>query len=100
MPKLKATFQAEEQEVDRVWIRRVREEMLTTEVEVIAELGKTDITSERLIQLKVGDTIMLGNDVTDPLTVKVQGMPKVKGFPGVSRGLKAIQVTEIIEREG
>jgi len=100
IPKLKATFQAEEQEVDRVWIRRVREEMLTTEVEVVAELGKTDITSERLIQLKVGDTIMLGNDVTDPLTVKVQGMPKVKGFPGVSRGLKAIQVTEIIEREG
>ena len=43
---------------------------------------------------------MLGNDVTDPLTVKVQGMPKVKGFPGVSRGLKAIQVTQIIEREG
>jgi len=69
-------------------------------VEVIAQLGKTDITSERLLQLKVGDTIMLGNDVTDPLTVKVQGMPKVKGFPGVSRGLKAIQVTEIIEREG
>ena len=100
MPKLKANFQAETQEVDRVWIKRVREEMLTTEVEVIAQLGKTKITSERLVQLKVGDTIMLGNDVTDPLTVKVQGMPKVKGFPGVSRGLKAIQVTEIIEREG
>jgi flagellar motor switch protein FliM len=100
MPKLKANFQAETQEVDRVWIKRVREEMLTTEVEVIAELGKTEITSERLVQLKVGDTIMLGNDVTDPLKITVQGMPKVKGFPGVSRGLKAIQVTEIIEREG
>jgi len=68
-------------------------------VEVVAELGKTGITSERLLQLKVGDTIMLGNDITDPLTVKVQGMPKVKGFPGVSRGLKAIQVTEVIEPE-
>ena len=100
MSKLKAQFQAEEQEVDRVWVSRVREEMLTTEVEVVAELGCTDITPERLIQLKVGDTVMLGNDVTDPLLVRVQGMPKVKGFPGVSRGLKAIQVTEIIEREG
>jgi flagellar motor switch protein FliM len=100
MPKLKANFQAETQEVDRVWIQRVREEMLTTEVEVIAQLGKAEITSEQLVQLKVGDTIMLGNDVTDPLEVTVQGMPKVKGFPGVSRGLKAIQVTEIIEREG
>ncbi|MBT4259082.1 MAG: flagellar motor switch protein FliM, partial [Nitrospina sp.] len=100
MPKLKANFQAETQEVDRVWIQRVREEMLTTEVEVIAQLGKTKITSERLVELKVGDTIMLGNDVTDPLEITVEGMPKVKGFPGVSRGLKAIQVTEIIEREG
>jgi flagellar motor switch protein FliM len=100
MPKLKATFQSEEQEVDRVWVNRVRQEMLNTEVEVVAELGTTGITPERLVQLKAGDTIMLGNDVTDPLVVKVEGMPKVKGFPGVSRGLKAIQVTEIIEREG
>ena len=100
MPKLKANFQAETQEVDRVWIQRVREEMLTTEVEIIAQLGKTKITSERLVELKVGDTIMLGNDVTDPLEITVEGMSKVKGFPGVSRGLKAIQVTEIIEREG
>jgi flagellar motor switch protein FliM len=100
MPKLKATFQSEEQEVDRVWVNRVRQEMLNTEVEVVAELGTTGITPDRLVQLKAGDTIMLGNDVTDPLVVKVEGMPKVKGFPGVSRGLKAIQVTEIIEREG
>jgi len=99
MPKLKAQFQSEEQEVDRVWVSRLRTETLQTEVEVVAELGVTDITPERLIQLKVGDTIMLGNDVTDPLIVNVQGTPKVKGFPGVSRGLKAIQVTEIIKRE-
>ena len=100
MPKLKATFQSEEQEVDRVWVNRVRQEMLNTEVEVVAELGATGITPEKLVQLKAGDTIMLGNDVTDPLVVKVEGMPKIKGFPGVSRGLKAVQVTEIIEREG
>ena len=100
MPKLKATFQSEEQQVDRVWVSRVRDEMLTTEVEVIAELGVTEVTPEQFREWKVGDTLMLGNDITDPLVVKVQGMPKVKGFPGVSRGLKAIQVTEIIEREG
>jgi len=48
----------------------------------------------------VGDTIILGNDVTDPLTLKVEQNPKFKGFPGVSRGNKAVQITEIIEREG
>ena len=99
MSKLKATFQAEEQEVDHFWVSRVREEMLSTEVEVVAELGVTKVTPERFREWKTGDTIMLGNDVTDPLVIKVQGMPKVKGFPGVSRGLKAIQVTEVIEPE-
>jgi flagellar motor switch protein FliM len=49
---------------------------------------------------KVGDTLILGNDVTDPLILKVEGNPKFKGFPGVSRGNKAIQITEVIEREG
>lgn len=100
MAKLKAQFQSEEQEVDRVWVSRLRTETLQTEVEIVAELGVADITPDQLVQLKVGDTIMLGNDVTDPLFVKVEKMPKLKGFPGVSRGLKAIQVTEIIEREG
>ena len=100
IPKLKAQFQSEEQEVDRVWVSRLRTETLETEVEVVVELGITKITPERLVQLKVGETIMLGNDVTDPLLVKVQGMPKMRGFPGASRGLKAIQVTDIIQRKG
>ena len=78
----------------------MRTETLETEVEVIAELGVAKITPERLVQLKVGETIMLGNDVTDPLLIKVEGMPKMKGFPGASRGLKAIQVTDIIQRKG
>lgn len=100
IPKLKAQFQSEEMEVDQVWVRRLRTELLTTEVELITELGSTVITPEELMRFKVGDTLMLGNDVTDPLTLKVEQNPKFKGFPGVSRGNKAIQITEIIEREG
>ena len=100
IPKLKAQFQSEEMEVDQVWVRRLRTELLTTEVEVITELGTTVITPEELMNFKVGDTLMLGNDVTDPLILKVEQNPKFKGFPGVSRGNKAIQITEVIEREG
>lgn len=100
IPKLKAQFQSEEMEVDQVWVRRLRTELLTTEVEIITELGSTVITPQELMGFKVGDTLMLGNDVTDPLTLKVEQNPKFKGFPGVSRGNKAIQITEVIEREG
>ena len=100
IPKLKAQFQSEKLEVDQVWVRRLRGELLTTDIEIIAELGTTEITPEDLMGYKVGDTLILGNDVTDPLILKVEGNPKFKGFPGVSRGNKAIQITEVIEREG
>ncbi len=100
IPKLKAQFQSEEIEVDQVWVSRLRTELLTTEVELIAELGTTVITPQELMDFKVGDTLMLGNDVTDPLIMKVEQNHKFKGFPGVSRGNKAIQITEVIEREG
>ncbi len=100
IPKLKAQFQSEEIEVDQVWVRRLRTELLNTEVEVITELGSTEITPQDLMNFKVGDTLMLNNDVTDPLIMKVEQNPKFKGFPGVSRGNKAVQITEVIEREG
>ena len=100
IPKLKAQFQSEELEVDQVWVSRLRAELLSTDIEIIAELGGTQITPEELMHFKAGDTLILGNDVTDPLILKVEGNPKFKGFPGVSRGNKAIQITEVIEREG
>jgi len=100
VPKLRAQFQSEEQEVDHVWVRRLRMELLTTEIELVAELGTTVVTPQDLMNYKVGDTIMLGNDVSDPLELKVEQITKFKGFPGVSRGNKAIQLTETIEREG
>jgi len=43
---------------------------------------------------------MLRNDVTDPLHVKIEGTAKFKGFSGVSRGMKAVQITDVLEREG
>jgi flagellar motor switch protein FliM len=100
IPKLKAQFQSEEMEVDQVWVRRLRAELLTTEIELVTELGTNTITPQELMKFKVGDTLMLGNDVTDPLLLKVEQIPKFKGFPGVSRGNKAVQLTETIEREG
>ena len=87
-------------EIDQVWVRRLRSELLTTEIELVAELGTTIVTPQDLMKYKKGDTIMLGNDVTDPLMLKVEQIPKFKGFPGVSRGNKAVQLTETIEREG
>ena len=100
IPKLKAQFQSEEEEVDHAWVDSLRARLLTTEVELVAELGTAIIKAEDLMGFKIGDTLMLGNDVSDPLILKVEHNPKFTGFPGVSRGNKALKITEVIEREG
>lgn len=99
LPKLKAQFQSEQMEVDQVWVRQLREELMQTEVELSVELGGAKITPRQLLDMKVGSTLTLRNDVSDPLVVKVEGIPKFKVFPGVSRGNKAVQVTQVLERQ-
>lgn len=100
MPKLRESFQSEQLEVDQAWMRRLRDQLMRAQVDFTVELGKTTMNVGKMLKMKIGDTIILGNDVSDPLTVRVEGVGKFKGFPGVSRGAKAVQITDIIEREG
>tara|TARA_B100000686_G_scaffold354456_1_gene464823 strand:- start:5361 stop:6341 length:981 start_codon:yes stop_codon:yes gene_type:complete len=100
MPKLRETFQSEEMEVDQGWVRRLRDQLLQAEVELVVELGAVNIMARDMLKLKVGDTLNLGNDVSDPLTIMAEGVSKFKGYPGVSRGSKAIQITNVMEMEG
>jgi flagellar motor switch protein FliM len=99
LPKLKAQFQSEELEIDQVWVKRLRAELLLTEIETVVELGTAEVTSSELLKFKAGDTLMLKEDADNPVTLKIEGIPKLKGFPGTSKGNKAVQISEIIERE-
>ena len=99
MPLLKQQFQSEQIEVDQGWLRRLRDELLQAEMELVVELGKVTVMARDMLSLKVGDTLSLGNDVSDPLIVTAEGVSKFKGYPGVSRGNKAVQITKILHRE-
>lgn len=98
--KLRAGFQSDQLEVDQAWIRRLRDRLNETEVTVDVELGKSTLMSQDFITLTVGDTIQLNTDVTDELMVSVEGVPKFKGYPGVVKGSKAVQISSIIPRKG
>ena len=100
MSILRENFQSEQVDVDQGWMRRLRDQLLQAEVELVVELGRMTIMPREMLELKVGDTLNLGKDVTDPLVVTAEKVKKYKGYPGVSRGNKAIQITKIIEREG
>jgi len=95
--KLKANFQSEQMEVDQVWVDRLRGELMQTEVEMVAELGQAQMTPRELLGLQKGNVLMLGRDVSDPLYIKTEGTAKFRGYSGVSRGMKAIQITEVLQ---
>jgi len=95
--KLKANFQSEQMEVDEVWINRLRGELMQTEVEMVAELGQAQMTPRDLLGLQEGNVLMLNKDVSDPLYIKTEGTAKFRGYSGVSRGMKAVQITEVLQ---
>jgi flagellar motor switch protein FliM len=95
--KLKANFQSEQMEVDQGWVNRLRGELMQTEVEMVAELGQAQMTPRDLLGLQEGNVLMLGKDVSDPLYIKTEGTAKFRGYSGVSRGMKAVQITEVLQ---
>lgn len=92
--KLTAGFQAEVEDVDYTWVKRMKEIILESHVEMQVMLGSTEITGEKLLSLKPGDIIQLDQDAADPLMAKIEGFEKITGFAGVQRGFQAFRVDQ------
>lgn len=98
--RLYSNFQTDEkQSVDMGWVNRFEAEIMNVYVDVEAELGHTRITSRDLAHLKPGDVLVLDEDVTDDVTIKVQGLPKFYGRPGRIKDSMALDITGLIEKQ-
>jgi flagellar motor switch protein FliM len=84
-------------ELDGTWIDRFEKSIHQAEVEFVVELGRARIKIDELLNLKVGDTLMLEKNVSDLLEAKVQGVPKYRGRSGLYGPNKAFQVEERIK---
>ena len=92
--KLSVGFQSEQLEVDFIWINRIKEQIMNTPANIKVSLGEASIQVGDLLNLEIGDIIQLETDATLPLDIKVEGVPKFKGIPGLLKGVRAIRVTE------
>jgi flagellar motor switch protein FliM len=97
--KLTAGFQSDALEVDHAWRKRLKSIVMSSSIELVVELGKTEITAERLINLKRGDIIQLDKNAEESLIGYVQGVPKLEGYAGVQRGYQALQLEKRMDRE-
>jgi flagellar motor switch protein FliM len=90
--KLYASFQSERLEVDHAWISRFKERLMETPVEMVVRMGKTSITGRQLLNMDVGDILLLDTDTDDLLVAEVDGVRKFHGIPGRVKGNRAFQV--------
>jgi flagellar motor switch protein FliM len=93
--KLKAGMQFDLMAIDPQWSYRLSSEILEAPLEVAVEMGNAGISLRELLDLTVGDTIMLDKPCSSELLVKIEGMPKFDCVPGIRHGNKAIQITKI-----
>lgn len=60
-------------------------------------LGETVLSLNDILSLKEGDVIPLVQKADKPLEIRINGVTKMNGYPGLKQGRKAIKVFEIIE---
>lgn len=63
-------------------------------VQVVAELGRLELSLGRVLALKKGETLRLSSAVDEPIGVRVAGVTKFKAVPVVSRGQLAVQIKQ------
>lgn len=98
--KLREGMQFDLMAIDPQWSNRLSDEILEAPMEMTVELGNSNISLRELLDLTVGDTIMLDKPCTSELSIKVEGVPKYYGIPGLRHGNKAIQLSSILDQRG
>jgi flagellar motor switch protein FliM len=94
--KLQAGYQSENMEVDKAWANKFRDCLMASDVDVVVELGRSQIRCKDLVNLQKGDVIRLDQFATDSLNVFVEDIAKYKVFPGLYKGNLAGQITKVI----
>jgi len=98
--KLREGMQFDLMAIDPQWSYRLSAELVEAPMELSVELGNSVISLRELLELAVGDTLMLDKPCTSELSVKVEGVPKYCGVPGIRHGNKAIQLSSILDQKG
>jgi flagellar motor switch protein FliM len=70
-----------------------------THVHMVAELGNAVTTIGRILQLEREEIIKINTGPQDPVVVKVEGTPKYLGMPGTFKGNRAVQITQLINKD-
>ena len=95
--RLGAGIQSDGSEADERWSSAFREEMKAATVDLDAEFTDTQISLRDVLNLKTGDVIPI--DIPELITLRAEGLPLFKAEFGVSSGMNALKIVEVIKRQ-
>jgi flagellar motor switch protein FliM len=80
--------------------KRYQSMVLTTEVDVVAVLGKANIAMDEWLGLEVGEVLLLDRLASAPLDLLVNDTKKYECLPSVDTGKVAVEITRLIVEPG
>ena len=92
--RLSSGVMGEPREIDATWITRLTEQLMSTLVNVRAQLGTTQMDLRDLMALGPGDVISLNEKAAEAVDVEVEGSLRYKARPVVSGGHLGVEVLE------
>ncbi|RZB34918.1 MAG: flagellar motor switch protein FliM [Desulfobacteraceae bacterium Eth-SRB1] len=94
--KLQSGYQKDAFVADKEWTNSFNEALRRASVNLLVELGRTELSGEEIANLRKGDVIRLDQYCSDSLNVYVEDVLKFKGQPGIYKGSQAVEISEII----
>ena len=94
---LKKGKQAKTEKLSPEALDSYKRTLMNASVQIQPLLGTTRLSVNDILELKEGDTIPLKQRTDKPLEVRVNKVEKMRAFPGLVQGRKAIKIFEIIE---
>ena len=91
---LTSSLQGEMLGVDKRWVRLMTQQIQSAEVEVVAELGKINLSLGDIMQMKVGDVIPM--HINEEIEACVDGVPIMQSRYGVSNSQYALRVEKLL----
>lgn len=86
-------FKTQAREVKAADLAALESRVGGARVNVVAELGRTELSIREILDLNAGDVVVLETPMNNPLQIYVGNQPKFIGRPGRIRGRMAIEIT-------
>lgn len=88
-----SSVQGDQIEPDKRWLGMLSRQVQDAHVDLVATLAETRVTCQQILNMKVGDVVML--NIKPTISASVDGVPVLEGQYGVANGHYALKVKQL-----